>query len=260
MDSGSPAARRSANSVSDPHNFFVCVAPTSLSSSTVQASPPDQTGPETALPHNTVRTKLDRSSVAGEALAARPLVACRAPCHSSRIRSSTRSTPGSGCAASGGRSRRRARRGVGRDRGARVRCGLADGRLGAQPGRRRDRASKRRARRRASSARCPTSRRADVVGSPYCIRDYEVAAELGGDEGLAAAREALERCGLKLILDFVPNHVAPDHPWTAAHPEYFVRGSDDDVQRDPARSCASETASWRTAGTPTSPRGPTSCS
>src|SRR4051795_11847026 len=31
----------------------------------------------------------------------------------------------------------------------------------------------------------------DVVGSPYCIRDYEVAAELGGREGLASAREEL---------------------------------------------------------------------
>ena len=31
----------------------------------------------------------------------------------------------------------------------------------------------------------------------------------------------------------MPNHVAPDHPWTATHPEYFIRGSDDDVQRDP---------------------------
>ena len=37
----------------------------------------------------------------------------------------------------------------------------------------------------------PDLTRADVVGSPYCIRDYKVAAELGGDEGLAAAREAL---------------------------------------------------------------------
>ena len=62
----------------------------------------------------------------------------------------------------------------------------------------------------------------DVVGSPYCIRDYRVDAHLGGPEGLAAARAALAERGLGLILDFVPNHVAPDHPWTDAHPEYFV--------------------------------------
>jgi len=74
----------------------------------------------------------------------------------------------------------------------------------------------------------------DVVGSPYCIRDYAVAAELGGPDGLASAREALARRGLGLILDFVPNHVAPDHPWTSAHPEYFVAGSEDDLERDPA--------------------------
>ena len=38
----------------------------------------------------------------------------------------------------------------------------------------------------------------------------------------------------RLLLDFVPNHVAPDHPWTQAHPEYFVRGSAEDLARDPA--------------------------
>jgi alpha amylase-like protein len=74
----------------------------------------------------------------------------------------------------------------------------------------------------------------DVVGSPYCIRDYVVADHLGGPAGLAAARQALAERGLKLILDFVPNHVAPDHAWTTAHPEYFVGGSDDDLARDPA--------------------------
>jgi hypothetical protein len=74
----------------------------------------------------------------------------------------------------------------------------------------------------------------DVVGSPYCIRDYTVAAELGGTEGLASARDALAQRGLQLLLDFVPNHVAPDHEWTAAHPEYFVGGSADDLERDPA--------------------------
>jgi glycosidase len=74
----------------------------------------------------------------------------------------------------------------------------------------------------------------DVVGSPYCIRDYTVAAPLGGPSGLAAARAALAERGVRLLLDFVPNHVAPDHQWTQAHPEYFVRGSDEDLARDPA--------------------------
>src|SRR4051794_21236621 len=34
---------------------------------------------------------------------------------------------------------------------------------------------------------------ADVVGSPYCIRDYTVAKHLGGPSGLASARKALAR-------------------------------------------------------------------
>jgi Alpha amylase, catalytic domain len=74
----------------------------------------------------------------------------------------------------------------------------------------------------------------DVVGSPYCVRDYEVDPHLGGPAGLAAAREALARRGLGLVLDFVPNHVAPDHPWTAAHPERFVQGTTEDARDDPA--------------------------
>ena len=74
----------------------------------------------------------------------------------------------------------------------------------------------------------------DVVGSPYCIRDYSVDPRLGGAGGLAAARVALARRGLGLILDFVPNHVAPDHPWTTTHPERFVQGTADDLRDDPA--------------------------
>lgn len=75
---------------------------------------------------------------------------------------------------------------------------------------------------------------ADVVGSPYCIRGYVVDDALGGRAGLAAARAALAERGLGLLLDFVPNHVAPDHPWVTARPELFVRGSDDDLAHDPA--------------------------
>jgi hypothetical protein len=74
----------------------------------------------------------------------------------------------------------------------------------------------------------------DVVGSPYCVRGYVVDPHLGGTAGLAGARAALAARGLSLILDFVPNHVAPDHPWTKDHPEYFINGSDEDLARDPA--------------------------
>lgn len=74
----------------------------------------------------------------------------------------------------------------------------------------------------------------DNVGSPYCVRRYVVDQRMGGPDGLATARAALAKRGMRLILDFVPNHVAPDHPWAGEHPEYFVRGDAQDVQSDPA--------------------------
>jgi len=74
----------------------------------------------------------------------------------------------------------------------------------------------------------------DNVGSPYCIRRYVVDAHLGGPAGLANARKELAKRGMKLLLDFVPNHVAPDHPWAPEHPEYFIRGTVDDANRNPA--------------------------
>lgn len=74
----------------------------------------------------------------------------------------------------------------------------------------------------------------DNVGSPYCVRDYAVDPRLGGPEGLAKARHELAKRGLRLILDFVPNHVAPDHPWVTEHPDYFIRGDTGDLERDPA--------------------------
>jgi Alpha amylase, catalytic domain len=73
----------------------------------------------------------------------------------------------------------------------------------------------------------------DVVGSPYCVHRYVVDENLGGPEGLAAAREALAERNIHLILDFVPNHIAPDHPWIIEHPEYLIRGNADDLARAP---------------------------
>ncbi|MET8473011.1 alpha-amylase family glycosyl hydrolase [Streptomyces sp. NPDC006422] len=73
----------------------------------------------------------------------------------------------------------------------------------------------------------------DIAGSPYCIRRYEVDGALGGAVGLTAARAELDRRGVGLLLDYVPNHVAPDNPWVGEHPELFVRGDAEDLRRDP---------------------------
>ncbi len=74
----------------------------------------------------------------------------------------------------------------------------------------------------------------DVAGSPYCVRGYVVDEWLGGPQGLAEARAQLARRGMALLLDFVPNHVAPDHPWVTEHPEYLVLGTQDDLAADAA--------------------------
>jgi glycosidase len=73
----------------------------------------------------------------------------------------------------------------------------------------------------------------DVVGSAYAVRRYAVDPALGGDAGLARARAELAARGVRLVLDLVPNHVAPDHPWVDEHPEYFVRGTADDLAAHP---------------------------
>lgn len=74
----------------------------------------------------------------------------------------------------------------------------------------------------------------DVVGSPYCVHRYEVDKCLGGREALAVARKELAKRGMLLVLDYVPNHVASDHPWVSAHPEYFIRGTAQDLKDSPA--------------------------
>ncbi|HEY6278299.1 MAG TPA: alpha-amylase family glycosyl hydrolase [Streptosporangiaceae bacterium] len=86
----------------------------------------------------------------------------------------------------------------------------------------------------------PDLRPADVIGSPYCVRRYVADPGFGGPAGLAAARAALAARGAKLLLDYVPNHVAPDHPWVTSHPEFFVRGGEHDLQSNPA--------GWMSAG------------
>jgi hypothetical protein len=79
----------------------------------------------------------------------------------------------------------------------------------------------------------PDLRPDDIVGSPYAIYDYQVDEQMGGDAALAALRKRLEKLGLGLILDFVPNHLALDHPWTREHPERLLQGRPAQLEKAP---------------------------
>ncbi len=79
----------------------------------------------------------------------------------------------------------------------------------------------------------PDLKDGDIAGSGFAIAGYTVHKKLGGDEALGRFRERLRARHLKLMLDFVPNHMALDHPWVDDHPEYFIRGYDADLARAP---------------------------
>jgi hypothetical protein len=79
----------------------------------------------------------------------------------------------------------------------------------------------------------PDFRPADVSGSCFAVQDYHVHRDFGGDAALARLRERLTRKGLRLMLDFVPNHVAPDHVWVQSHPDYFIEGTEDRLAAAP---------------------------
>ena len=73
----------------------------------------------------------------------------------------------------------------------------------------------------------------DIAGSGFAITGYTVHRQLGGDAALARLHERLRTRGLRLMLDFVPNHTGLDHPWVEEHPEYYIPGTELDLARTP---------------------------
>jgi glycosidase len=66
-------------------------------------------------------------------------------------------------------------------------------------------------------------RRKGARGSPYAVRDYRaVDPGLGTLEDLRRLVAAAHSRGLRVIIDFVANHAAPDHVLAGEHPEWFA--------------------------------------
>lgn len=68
--------------------------------------------------------------------------------------------------------------------------------------------------------------RKGTLGSYYSIKDYEaVNPEFGTLEDFKATVDKAHELGMYVILDWVPNHTAWDHPWITEHPEYYAKDS-----------------------------------
>ena len=63
-----------------------------------------------------------------------------------------------------------------------------------------------------------------ALGSPYAVRDYKA---VNPDHGTLANLQSFvstaHNLGMKVWLDWVPNHTAKDHAWVYSHPEYYHR-------------------------------------
>lgn len=73
----------------------------------------------------------------------------------------------------------------------------------------------------------------DVIGSPFAIDEYEINPELGSKEDLLSLREKLNSIGIKLFLDFIPNHFSAGSSLIKEHHEYFLQADEEIYQRDP---------------------------
>lgn len=73
----------------------------------------------------------------------------------------------------------------------------------------------------------------DICSSPFAITGYNVNLDLGGENSLFDLRARLHERGMKLMLDFIPNHTARDHPWVVQNPDYYVQGTLEQEELDP---------------------------
>jgi len=73
----------------------------------------------------------------------------------------------------------------------------------------------------------------DFEGSPYAVPAYDVNPLLGDEDDLGRLRARAHREGLRILVDFVPNHMAFDAPLVDEHPEYFVRFDPDSRDERP---------------------------
>lgn len=70
-------------------------------------------------------------------------------------------------------------------------------------------------------------RPAGPLGSPYAVADYDgVNPEFGTSAELRSLIDAAHARRMAVILDWVANHTAWDHPWVQAHPDWYTHDAE----------------------------------
>jgi glycosidase len=74
----------------------------------------------------------------------------------------------------------------------------------------------------------------DMRGSPFAIREHAPEPKIAnGWKEFDQLTERMHEKGMKVFVDYIPNHVAVDHAWVTDHPSWFIRGSEADYQNAP---------------------------
>ena len=72
------------------------------------------------------------------------------------------------------------------------------------------------------------------LGSPYSVSDYRaVNPELGTMDDFKSMMKQAHDLGLKVIIDWVPNHTGWDHQWLKDHKDWYTQDADGNVIKSP---------------------------
>ncbi len=63
----------------------------------------------------------------------------------------------------------------------------------------------------------------DAIASAYSLNAYDIAPELGGEQGYGNLKDRAIRYGIRLASDMVPNHMGIDSSWLVEHPDWFLQ-------------------------------------
>lgn len=68
--------------------------------------------------------------------------------------------------------------------------------------------------------------RKGTLGSYYAVADYTaINTEYGTMDDWKKLVNTIHEKGMKVLIDWVPNHTGADHPWLTTHPDFFVKDS-----------------------------------